>query len=60
METVLEADRKTVAGAAAESQGWSLQRMKASFKKLTDTPQSDVEAPKAEEITPVSYFSLYR
>jgi hypothetical protein len=60
VQTVLDADRKTVAAAASESQAWSLQRMKASFNKLKAEPQLDVEAPKAEEITPVPYYSLYK
>lgn len=60
VETVIQADRKTVAGSAAEAQGWNLQRLKSLLKTDADEPKADVEAPKAEDIKPLPYSSLYR
>lgn len=60
-EPILPADRRTAAAAASQPQGcFALQRIKASVTELTADPEPDIEAPKATQITPVPYYSLYK
>ncbi len=62
VETIADADRKTVAGAAAESQGWNIQRIKRIFAKNDAGKATDVEIPKEKvaDVKPVAYWQLYR
>ena len=57
MEAIADADSKA---AAFKPQRWlPLQRIRASVAKLTADPQPDVEAPAAETVSPVPYYSLF-